>query len=276
MVKSFVTAVLISLILVMAVVLGLSAVGRSGANSAGLPQAFNQYRASIGVAPLHELSVLDTAAQFGSDNSCRLGGYILPNPPLAGNWMIWQVYGYGTAAEVMAAELTDPSIMAVIADPNANAVGVGVASTGGVTNPFCQPQGILWTIILGQATVLPTNPPRTATPTVRPTPTRTAISTSTIRTTATTGVTRTPTITGTPSVCTGPTAVTGAGSIICSCATGVCFIGHTTTPTLPATTPTPTRAGPVVGDLNCDGRLTAQDALVILIAIAENKTIPPC
>lgn len=270
--KSFVTAVLIAILLSMAVVIGLSPIGRGGATQT-LISEFNTVRS----APLVESSVLDASAQAASNNSCVRGGYILPStPPGASSFVTWMVYGYPDAASVWAAEQTDPSIMAYIKSSTYNAAGVGVATP-------CGNIGILWTIELAHLNSIVTPIP-SATPRFTTTPT------PTIRPTVTTGVTRTPTITGTPSVCTGPTAVTGAGSIICSCATGVCFIGHTTPPTptpsytpptpsptaTAPTPPTPTRAGPVVGDLNCDGRLTAQDALVILIAIAENKAIPSC
>jgi hypothetical protein len=156
-------------VIFLAVLCSLCAAGLiAQADSSGLPQVINVYRASVGVSPLTEVAALDTSAQGGSDNSCAQGLYLLPTPPLSGSWTIWQVYGYNTAEEVLAAELTDPSIAATIASPTANAIGVGV-------NRSCGNLGNLWTIELGHANVLPTEPTptlpsSTGTVTLSPTP----------------------------------------------------------------------------------------------------------
>jgi Cysteine-rich secretory protein family len=124
-----------------------------------LTGAFNSYRATQGLPPLTELAVLDQNAQGGSDQACASGGYHLPTPPL-GSYSVWQVYGYLTQDALATAELADAQIRGIVANPNYNAIGVGV------TTP-CLSFGLLWTIEIGHANgILP-----------QPTPTLTSIPT---------------------------------------------------------------------------------------------------
>jgi hypothetical protein len=239
-----------------AVVFASPSAGRADPAIDSVEQEFlnliNEYRAQKGAGPLVLNDQLNAAADWLSEDMGKKGYFSHydslgrdPNQRAAAFGYPYSIGeniagGYNSAQAVFDAWRASPGHNWNMLYAGYKTIGIGRVYVAGSTYKY------YWTTDFGgvitKATATPTPAPPAVTPAPMPTPTPSPAPTAL-------NITPQPTPTATPAATPAPAS---------------------------APTPAPTPKPPIAGDLNCDGGLTAADALIVLRVVADITPGPAC